>query len=128
MATKPLSKWLSHKAGTKRIGATPEDGQSDGKRVNNFDKDGPPAIKDGFSESDPNAMGPNMRQCYDACAGAFTSPDRGGFNGADQHNDHYPAPLPRSERSSKYGGAADASTGGDDARPGVTGRWPGVRK
>lgn len=78
--TKPLSKWLTRKAGKKPIGATPLTDQTDGKRVNNFDQDGPPAIKDGMKESDPNAMGPRMRQVYSATAGRCDT-------AADAHDD-----------------------------------------
>lgn len=110
MALKPLNKWASSK-------------QSDADKANNHDRDASGDFCcDGFTDSgDPNGMGPTMRPLYDATAGAFTSPARGGFNGADQHNDHYPQPLPRSQNSKEYG-VAKATTGGDDGR--VTAKWP----
>lgn len=108
---KPLDKWAGKQ-------------QSDAAKANNYDRDASgDFVHDGFADGgDPNAMGPTMRPLYDATAGAFTG-ERGGFNGADMHNDHYPAPLPRSERSCKYSGAGNAKLGGDDGRDGPDGSW-----
>lgn len=111
MATKPLSKWNTRKAGKKPIGASPLPDQSDGKRVNNFDTAGPPAIWNPMRESDPNALGPVMRAPYDACA-------RAASHCADMH-DSYEKPYPRVQR----GAVATGLGSSDERKDGPDGSW-----
>lgn len=122
--TKPLSKWLTRKAGKKPIGATPQPDQTDGKRVNNFDVAAPgPIVQDGFGDSDPNALGPNMRPLYHEFA-------RPASHWADQHDANpEDVPYPRIQRGAVAEGSRSArfrGKTGDDERFGPAGQFDPV--
>lgn len=138
MPTKPLNKYAGIKPQHGGKGA-PDKQQSDAAKVNEYDRDSGQAVTDGFSESDPNGMGPTMRQVYTATAGAFSdAPEyvfgdfpankgkgqlNGKYNGADMHTDHYEAPYPRRQTGAAAQGYRGTKTG-DDERTGVSGKWP----